>query len=311
MKLIYSIFITVILSFQSAFLDQFDSKVDEAYSEYIVLREYTNSYYTIKIVYGIVNDDIRYGVCFYSHQAHAYNINIKHQGQLYSLPKNNRGDVSAIALNLNAGESFSIIVYDRDNHLQYPFESFSNIEIISKESFNTLENKITGQNSGSSLTKLKIHAEKSPLLGVYVVMVSLILFCGLVIFIFYKKQKGMFAQGASKQGVFNFKEFINSVIEEETVEEEKVDEVEEDRIDSESSDSYEPISNYKWIRNEEEERSDFNIKRHLDDLGFMTNYQIASEDEKNQIMLELMKLRDYKQITKDEYLEETRKLWLK
>ena len=43
----------------------------------------------------------------------------------------------------------------------------------------------------------------------------------------------------------------------------------------------------------------------------MTDYRIVSTEEKNKIMLELMRLKEQKVITPDDYLDEVSELWKK
>ena len=137
--------------------------------------------------------------------------------------------------------------------------------------------------------------------------------CALVIFIYYKRRQGLFNQEIRSQNVFNFREFISSNFEvpgtsSQSYEETDFEVIEEDDEEETSSSFFD--EHYSWAR-EEEERTDFDINSYLQDKGFITDYSILSEEEKNLIMLELMLLRDKKQITRDEYLEETAKLWKK
>ena len=53
------------------------------------------------------------------------------------------------------------------------------------------------------------------------------------------------------------------------------------------------------------------IKAYLQSLGYITDYKLLSEEEKNKIMLELMRLKDTEQITLKKYYEETYQLWKK
>ena len=70
------------------------------------------------------------------------------------------------------------------------------------------------------------------------------------------------------------------------------------------------VPHYSWAR-DEDVRSDFNIKKHLQELGFITDYRIIDSEEKNKIMLELMRLKEQKTITQDDYLYEVSELWKK
>ena len=53
------------------------------------------------------------------------------------------------------------------------------------------------------------------------------------------------------------------------------------------------------------------LRKYLRDKGFNVDYPSLSEAEKNEIMLELMLLRDLKDITLEQYQQEVIKLWSK
>jgi hypothetical protein len=126
-------------------------------------------------------------------------------------------------------------------------------------------------------------------------------------------KKGMFAEGARTEGVFDFKAFL----------EKEFDEVQTQadlslgsngnslREESKAEGEVVPPIYRRYGRGEEDELSNFDIGNHLRELGYITDYTAITEDEKNSIMMELMKLRDTKKITKDDYLLEIGKLWKK
>ena len=53
------------------------------------------------------------------------------------------------------------------------------------------------------------------------------------------------------------------------------------------------------------------IKAYLNDKGYITDYSVLSEEEKNNIMIELMKLKEKGMISLDDYYEESAELWKK
>ena len=61
---------------------------------------------------------------------------------------------------------------------------------------------------------------------------------------------------------------------------------------------------YPWARYEEEKATSTS-ENTSETRAYVTDYNFLSESEKNQIMLELMRLKDEKTITHDEYLEES------
>jgi uncharacterized protein YqgQ len=130
---------------------------------------------------------------------------------------------------------------------------------------------------------------------------------------------GMFNDDVKSQNIFNFKEFLNSTMEEQSqVYQEgvvisvdsKINQKEEDNQNEEQEPKVNKEVYHSWGK-DEDEMSGFDIKQYLQDHGFVTNYNILDESEKNLIMLELMKLRDQKIITKDDYIIEAGELWKK
>ncbi|HHX80984.1 MAG TPA: hypothetical protein GX692_07975 [Acholeplasmataceae bacterium] len=301
-----------IAGFKDEFITDFDQKVNEAYSEYAV-TEYYNQNYGIKLVKGLLDGEVRYGFCFYSENSKDYYVRVSYQNKIYQLPTDGRGDVQAVALNLKEGDMFSIVVYNSRSKSQEPFSEFKNIQIMKKTEFETLEDTFIGLNKGTNLTNLKSEIKFDPDLWLYLSVLGIVLLCALVIFIYYKRRQGLFNQEIRSQNVFNFREFISSNFEvpgtsSQSYEETDFEVIEEDDEEETSSSFFD--EHYSWAR-EEEERTDFDVNSYLQDKGFITDYSILSEEEKNLIMLELMLLRDKKQITRDEYLEETAKLWKK
>ncbi|MGD9604793.1 MAG: hypothetical protein AB7V00_01395 [Bacilli bacterium] len=280
-------------AFAQPHLDEFDEAVNTAYSEYLTYDYYENPYYTIKVIYGLVNDKISYGVSFFSVQANEYSLKIAYQGYAYDLPKNNRGDTNAIALNLKEGSTFSLIVYDYEEHVQ-SLNKFQDVEVITMDTFNGLGSLTIGEGQGVKLVNLRVLASLSSLSIFYFSLIFVFLICALILIVFYWRKKGFFDQTIREDLTINekaeeVKPLSNEFEEQLTINEPK----EEQRI----------------IWEDDELPSAVNITKHLQDLGFNIQYQTLSESEKFKVMEELIKLRDQKLVTKDDYLEEIAKLW--
>jgi hypothetical protein len=309
MKIILLLAYILGLSFSSSFIDNFDDDVNQAYSEYQIYDEYSNSQYAIKTVYGLVNGEVRYGVCFFSMQAQDYYLVVEYQEETYYLPKNSRGDINAVAISFKTGETFTLRVFNQDGHLQ-PSSHFINIEVISKINFENLSNNIAGLNQGIKTTKLQLTDAMSALAIFYFSMIGVFGVCVLVIIIFYWRKKGFFDPEALhdiKEPLFKIiQEDIESVIEQET---ESTPRSISD-FDLLASTQKHTFENSHYGR-DEEEYSGFDIQEHLRNLGFILDYSLQDETSKNNITIELIKLRNQKQITQDDYLEEMAKLWKK
>jgi len=320
MKYILAFLSLVLLagSHREEVFQDFEEKVNEAYSEY-VFEEYVNQRFGIKLVKGLMNGEVRYGFCFYSEEPGSHYVRLSYKGKIYVPKADSRGDVEAVALNLREGEVFSILVYDSIGNLKTPLLDFQDMTVMSKQEFEQLEEaKMTGRGNGAELTSLRAEFKLSFDAWFLIGAGAVILICALIVFIFFKKRKGLFDKEIRSENVFNFKEFLSSTFsfpaDEQETEEDEYDGREEDEEEAEEKEE-EPdrrprIEEYPWSRREDEE-SGFNIAGYLREKGFITDYNVLSESEKNQIMLELMRLRDEKKITKDEYLEEIMKLWKK
>src|SRR5690606_11966949 len=133
----------------------------------------------------------------------------------------------------------------------------------------------------------------------------------IIIFIFFKRKKGVFSEEKRKDNVFNYREYLNDLVanqNNETYQDDSIiipqDEVNEEQVKPEKA--------YERQRFYEDEVDDFiDIEKVLREKGYKTDYKVASEEEKNQIMLELMKMRDLHEISQTQYREEIIKLWKK
>lgn len=295
------------LSFALDFTNAFDLEVQNAYEKYQVYDEYESPYYSLKVIYGLVNDEIRYGICFFSMQAKEYSMVIVYQGQQYTLPSNKRGDVSVVALALKASETFSLEVYDQAK--QYQSSSvFQNISVITKEDFLNLSNLETGFNQGTKTTKLSFIQSWSSLSVFYYGLLGVFGICALVLIIFYWRKKGFFddaiRQDVSEPQILPLMNTQEQPTSDEF--EEFVQPTNNEFEGFEQPQNHKALYHHEW---QEEEPSNFDIKAHLEALGFLVNYHMLLEHEKFMIMKELIHLRDQKQITQDEYLEEVSHLW--
>lgn len=308
-------------AFRQEYVEAFDEKVAEAYDDYGLLGEYDGVNYAIKVYYGVFDDKVYYGICFYNETPKQYKLRIVIGDKVYRLKANSRNDVAVVAMPLKGG-AFSLAVYDKNGQRQSLGTTvFTDIEVISKEEFYDLPGLLKGSGNGVKIDKpLPLTAIGISPLGIIAIAAGIILLvCGIVIYVFYRKRKGIFSEAERKKNVFNFKEFILSV--EKSLQEREdanADEyipaeaeiMDEDKKTGEETTADTYVPHYSWAR-DEEERSGFNIKKHLQELGFVTDYRIVSTEEKNKIMLELMRLKEQKVITSDDYLDEVSELWKK
>lgn len=282
---------------------EFDESISKSYKEYAEYYNYDNGSFCLKIIQGEVNGKYTYGICFSNEYAKTYNIElVSSENKKYVLPQDRRGDISVIALE-KISDTYTINVYkdgEKINLLTKPIlspfdeDDFKNIE-MTKISF--------GENKGATITKLNKKGSEVDSFTFVLVGIGLITFgCLIIIFVYAKTKKGMFNKENRSKDVFNFKEFLSQEFDEKPNNEFEVIDISPEKDEDE-------ISVYEHSLRYDDEASGFPLEEHLRDKGFVTDYKLASEEEKQQIMLELMKLKNDKTITEDEYLEEAYKLW--
>ena len=279
------------------------------------LRIHENDY-DLQLYSCKIKEKIYYGIYFKNKIPNEYKMKISYNDKDHVLPATPRGDVMAPAVDLNNTKSFTIIIYDKNDFYQYGISEFKNIKTLDLEEFSKLDNKIIGQGQGVNEARARSDFRIDERLIIYLVLVSILLACGVIIFIYYKKKRGMFSPDIKAANVFNFKEFISAAR----------DDVQYDYINVENNlthqeiheEKAEEVQNKERVVNQtyvwhhyEEEKSDFDFKKHLSELNLPTNYELASLEDKNKIMLELMRLKDQNKITQDDYLDEISELWKK
>lgn len=284
------------------------SKAYEVYAEYIEFPNTSDSFY-LKIVRGKVNDKWCYGVCFTNSFAKTYSIKIVDENNnVYSLPQDKRGDINAVAIEVN--KVYTINVY-RDGE---KISLYKKAELVpfEEEEFALTDSKkmIFGENKGTKFIELKSEKQKvnSDMFYILVAFGAITLGCVIIIVAFAKMKKGMFSKEKRSEGVFNFKEFLSEDFNEEPKNEFDIIDIAPVEEKDEELNSEREIYQ-KMFRYDDDEVSGFKIKEYLQDKGFVIDYKLASEEEKQKIMLELMKLKNDKKITEDEYLEEAYRLW--
>ena len=278
------------------------NQVTVGYEIYREVVYYENPYYDLSIIQGINNDDMTYGLYFYNHKPSVdpHQIIITTNGKDYLLKTNSRKDIFAPAIKLN--EDVEINIYD-SNGRKRGNSIFVNA-VDEAEFRNIFTDYHEGENMGIELSKL---SRKLPALSfqglLLIVFGGIILIFGFIILILFITKKGMFNEKKKAENVFNFREFAQTLYEKA----EKENEIilrEDEYIESQT-----PV--YERQRDYEEEEVIIDVTKILQEKGFNTNYKLLTEAEKNEIMLELMLLRDLKDITSEQYRQEVIKLWSK
>ena len=298
MNLLMMILSITPLTVKDELFDTFMTDVHDGYQVYEEIENENNSnnYYSLKIVRGIFKGTPCYGIAFCSEDAGAYELAIEKDDVLYKLEQNDRKD--SYGISIKADSMIEIHIYDKNGNEQ-DFIGESKLLKFSEEDLAQSSKAIYGLNNGKSFTKLTNYTSKIPFLYAFIYSaVVLIGICAVAIIIMAVRRKGMFNKKVRSEGVINIESLIN-----EAKQKEEVD----------LWDGYKPEKEEIIIEATEvvEEANYIDLKEYLISKGYLTDYSLMSEDEKNNLMVELMFLKNNKKISEDTYYEETYKLWKK
>lgn len=289
MKFILMVLCSVFLTFsEDNGFDKFYEEINDLYYAYEVY-EYENDDYVIEVVKGIFNNEPAYGIVFKPIKEDITLV-VKQNDELYVL---NEVDGYYSAYALRADLDIFLYLYDEDNNRHEINEiNQSKLNKFSKSKFD-MDNVIYGNDAGKTFSTLKGYTLKiANYSTIIIIIVSVIVVCFTLVIIKLLYNKKHDKKKLSKDKIM---EYVESCINEVCSEEKrKLDDVE---IEEE--------------KETEEVKVDYisNLQEHLVSLGYITDYKLLSEKEKNDITVYIMKLKDNKQITEDTYLEEMYKIW--
>lgn len=268
--------------------EQFMNEVDAGYEYYECIENTNNDSYSITIIKGIYNGYPCYGINFTSIEENKYHLSIYIDGGYYRLEKSGR---SESGLAIIASSKIYVDLVNKDNNKM----NLSELNIFTTTQFEIEmeenENKIiTGQGKGRTFTNLTYEPQSydftKKFITVLLIIIGSTLSLLLILFIF---KKGLFNKAKRSENIIN----MRNVLFEETKDNPNNDYIQEVPIPEEKTETI------------------ADVKAYLLEKGFITNYNILSEEEKNRIMIELIKLKNEKKITEDKYYEETYELWKK
>lgn len=265
----------------------FMTDIDQAYEQYHLIEDYTSSYYRLIVVEGVNKNEVTYGVLFFSEKAKEYTVKINSKYNTYKLKSNSRGDIAVISFTMAA--NFTIEVFDNFQKTR------KTVEIIKTTKASLLEN--TDLIIGAGLGKAITHPQRSLETVDYIAIGGgiIIFIAALFILIAYKTKKGIFNPVARKAHTL----FTTSLPQEAPIDDSSPVEIEN---------KPQLLSQYGKTDEDEEERDYQDI---LISRGIPIEYTFLNPEEKNNVMLKLMFLRDQKLLTLAEYQREVIKLWKK
>lgn len=313
-------FLVIILSlfkltyFANVSLDEYKDKLHRGYNLYETLVEEENQYYTLNITWGINQGKVSYSVYFYNDKPKHLKIKIMQNNSLYTLPVDNRGDVVVEGFYVKKIQNLTVYIVDKDDHI---YRTVSLPIALKEDDFkNQATVMLTGQNKGLEIVKLKSISTDDQFVLIIIGLLSIILISSGIILVLYLTKSGLFKKDENREEEMKiFYEQLEQTLEEiakmtnQVLEQTKK---QQNVIDAEVV-GEEPKQVYKRsLRYDDEDIiSTYDIKKHLQEKGFSTNYSMLTEEEKNKIMIELMIMRDLNLITNEQYTQEVIELWKK
>ena len=288
---------------QMIFLDS----VEKGYQYYGNYETIEFDEFSLLIVKGIYNDSPCYGLSFVSATANSYYLVLETKSSSFTMPKN--GNNGSLAIAIKADINYTVSIYD-SNDKKVEMKEI-NLPKFSSNEFN-YSSAISGQATGVKFTTLTEFKTRLPFLPVLLItLASLTGFVLLVLGVLFVLKKGYFNKEKRKEGVISMRDIYEA--ETDDIETDGISfDYEEKKEDYSSADELIPVINPNKREDDEPAVSKVdNIKDYLRDKGFFVDYNVLSEEEKNKIMMELIKLKNDGLITLDAYYKETYELWKK
>lgn len=265
--------------------DFYVDKIYSAYEEYTVNVNESNDNYTLCIVTGVANEKPAYGIFYEASQQNLILV-CQMNNEIYEYETSTDGSIWLIGVEYTS--EASIILYDKN-------EKTSTNKLIVNDSVFSQE-MTKGLNGGCEFSKVKsLNDQFITQTVIYIVLGVIITTCIVVLSVFRVTHSGLFSkQKRQRTTTFNMKEFLQETPEE--------------------LDPYDPIKEVEVEEFREEtqvEEPTISPKQYLQDKGYVVDYSLLSEDEKNKIMVELMVLKNEGKIKEEDYKKETIELWKK
>lgn len=301
MKLFIFKVLTIFLSFtllgtENNFFSDFENEVINGYDKYYEIIDEGNitDSFELKIFEGINKGQASYAIAFKSSKD--YRLLIEIDEQLYELPKNEEGYYYGYAIK-STSIMFLEIIDSKGNDV--PFDGTIKLNKIHISNDDLKYNN--GNNKGLEFTNLVTFKYTIPFFSIVVICsLSLIFVCALGILILFIRRRGMFNKNVRAQGILNLEDLIS----------EAKKKTEENLWDGYTEVIAEEIDEEENVQENTVDEL-FDLEVYLLDKGYLLDYSLLSEEEKNNLMVELMMLKNSNKISEDTYYEETYKLWKK
>ena len=291
----------------STFEESFINQVDNDYEYYEQFDEYSNSEYSLIVFKGIFNNKPSYAVKLSMDNPKAYYVLLEANDASYKVPFDDYGNSTAIAI--ESVYNIHLSIYNKDDKKE---DYNVNLGRFVKDQFD-LTNASTGKGEGKEFTSLTAYIPKVSFFDTFIIVLSSVIVISLVLLLFlFIKKKGMFNKEKRTEGIVSIKEILrketNDIVDTDYLKDYNPNTtIYENAVFDETVDNKVEVDS-RIITIEDQIKD---IKAYLQDLGYVTEYSALSEDEKNNIMIELMKLKEQGKISLDDYYEESAELWKK
>lgn len=247
-----------------------------------------NDKYTFSLFYSFYDNECYFDVFLYTYEPNTYTIRIIIDGIEYRVQ-----DILE-----NGNITAHLIKCGKENTKVYVYNGLSRKEVILPNSFDEIDNSkiLVGYNNGGVTSFLEpIEGLNRTMLIILVTMIFIICLCCMALALLFIFKVGRFSKRAN---VVTFEENQN-----------------EEPINNENKDYVIDYANYyqESVENKEEQIEPIkkDIKELLENRGYKTDYSEMTEDEKNEVMVYFMILRNNNEISSEQYQEEVVRLWKK
>ena len=277
--------------------EEFVNTSSSYYDSYYFLNDKVTSDYVYTIILGVKGSSQYYDIFLYTMNTDAYALRVKIGSEEYSATRVSDGYYRNNGIINSGKEKIEVYMFNG-------FQKVNNIEI--PLDYSKLTTAVyTGLGTGPVVDYLEPIAGFSTNLGLAIIVSVILIFsCLITLGIVYVVKRGKYniGQVSNEKQTYTYRRpdeiKIEVVGEDEDVTYNKEEQGNEDKP------YYESLYEFK-----EEEKPIVDVKTLLNMNGYKTDYQNLTKEEKNDVMVYLMILKNTNKITDDVYYEEVASLW--
>lgn len=302
----------------------FETQIKDGYEAYYVMTTEETENYSIEIAVGRIKENVGYSIVFTSANPKEYELVLRFKGDnVYNTAgKNKRGDCFIYGIMPSA----DLLLEVRTKESVTKSFELKPLDLETYEKLYGADDLEDGFGNGLPHTRVKSLGVKKTTFILSIVFGSIILVSIIIIVILSLTKKGLFNKQKMEEETkddFKYDEFINQAMNQARQNpnvnpnmyngmknpiEVEAEEVKEEPVKEEKPEE-QPKEVYTKVRDYDIEQS-VDVKALLEKNGFNTDYKNLSNDDKNKVMLELMRMKDFKEISEQDYRAEVIKLWM-